>query len=253
MRWGYLARNVAEDAQPPSVGRRPALVWTPEQWRTFVGHIRGDRLYALYLLAVTTGMRRGELVGLRRQDVDLTAGTVVPSVPRIVVDGKTATSDTKTETGLRPRALDPMTLKALRHHVDRWEKNRADVGHANELLFCHPDGCDIHPDSITDWFQGHARAAGLPVIRLHDVRHSYATAALKSGAHPKVVSERLGHADVAFTSRIYSHVIPGMDEAAAGLVAGVILGPQDKGQESDVHESVHEMKTSPLEGGDDED
>lgn len=198
-------------------------------------------------------MRRGELVGLRRQDVDLAAGTVVPNVPRIVVDGQTATSGTTTENGLRPRALDPVTLAAPRTHIERWEKNRADVGHTNELLFCHPDGTDIHPDSVTDWIQKRVRAAGLPVTRLHDVRHSYATAALKSGVHPKVVSERPGHADVGFTLRIYSHVIPGMDEAAAGPVAGVIFGPDPGGGEKPaVHESVHEMETSPLERGDDE-
>ncbi|WP_163550269.1 tyrosine-type recombinase/integrase [Candidatus Frankia nodulisporulans] len=246
VRWGYVPRNVAEDARPPSVGRRAATVWTPDQLRAFLAHVKDDRLYALYLLIVTTGMRRGEAVGLRREDVDLAAGTVVPQRPRIVVDGQTAEGETKTESGRRPRALDPVTLAALRVHVERWEKERADTGHSNELLFCWPDGAYIHPDSVTDWFQQHARAAGLPVIRLHDVRHSYATAALKSGVHPKVVSERLGHTDVAFTLRTYSHVIPGMDEAAAGLVAGVILGPADDNEKPPVHETVHEEAGSPL-------
>ncbi|WP_045876902.1 site-specific integrase [Pseudofrankia sp. DC12] len=253
VRWGYLARNVAEDAAPPRVGKRPATVWTTEQLRTFVEHIQGDRLYALYLLIVTTGMRRGEAVGLRRQDLDLAAATVVPAVPRVVVDGQAGDGETKTESGERPRSLDPATLAALRAHVERWEKERADVGHTSDLLFCHPDGSNIHPDSVTDWFQGHARAAGLPVIRLHDVRHSYATAAFKAGVHPKVVSERLGHADVAFTLRTYSHVIPGMDAAAADLVAGQILGaseplapPADETpQDDDVHDPVHK-EAGPL-------
>lgn len=248
VRWGYLPRNVAEDATPPRVGRRRATVWTSEQLRAFVAHVRADRLFALYLLVVTTGMRRGEVVGLRREDVDLDAGTVVPSVPRVVVDGQAAESETKTEAGERPRALDPVTLAALRAHIERWEGERAEFGHTNDLLFCWPDGSQIHPDTVTDWFQNHARAAGLPVIRLHDVRHSYASAALKSGVHPKVVSERLGHADVGFTLRTYSHVIPGMDAAAATLVADLILGtdarPEDGPSEpldtGPVHESVHD-------------
>lgn len=247
VRWGYLPRNVAEDARPPSVGRRPATVWTPEQLRAFVDHIRADRLFALYLILVTTGMRRGEVAGLRREDVDLDTGTVIPQRPRIVVDGQTAESDPKTEAGRRPRALDPVTLAALRAHIRRWEGERTLTGHTNDLLFCWPDGSHIHPDSVTDWFQGHARTLGLPVIRLHDVRHSYATAALKSGVHPKVVSERLGHADVGFTLRAYSHVIPGMDAAAAGLVAGVILGPTEDDREGDVHPDVHPEDASPLE------
>ncbi len=244
--WDYVPRNAAEDARPPRVGRRAPTVWTPEQLRTFVRHIRGDRLYALYLLVVTTGMRRGEVVGLRRQDVYLDAATVVPMVPRVVVEGKAADSETKTDNGRRPRALDPLTLAALRAHITVWEANRADFRHTNDRLFCWADGSSIHPDSVTDWFQQHAKAAGLPVIRLHDGRHSYATAALKAGVHPKIVSERLGHADVAFTLQTYSHVIAGMDAAAANIVADAIFGPAETPDEGHVHESVHDGEDSPL-------
>ncbi len=244
--WDYVPRNAAEDARPPRVGRRVPTVWTPDQLRTFMRHVKGDRLYALYLLVVTTGMRRGEVTGLRRVDVDLDAGTVVPMVPRVVVDGQAAESETKTDSGRRPRALDPMTVAALRAHIATWEANRADFGHTNELLFCWADGASIHPDSVTDWFQDHARRAGLPVIRLHDARHSYATAALKAGVHPKIVSERLGHADVAFTLKTYSHVIEGMDAAAASIVADAIFGPAETPKEGPVHESVHDAGESPL-------
>ena len=92
------------------------------------------------------------------------------------------------------------------------------------LIFTRPDGAPIHPDLITDWFRRLARAAGLPPIRLHDVRHSYATAALAAGVPAKVVSERLGHATIAITLDVYSHVIPGMDAQAANAVASLILG-----------------------------
>ena len=90
-------------------------------------------------------------------------------------------------------------------------------------MFTRPDGAPIHPDLITDWFRRLARGAGLPPIRLHDVRHSYATAALAAGIPAKVVSERLGHATVAITLDVYSHVIPGMDAQAANAVASLIL------------------------------
>jgi integrase len=96
-------------------------------------------------------------------------------------------------------------------------------------VFCWPDGRSLHPDNITGWFKRHVKAAGLPRIRLHDVRHSYATAALKAGIPAKVISERLGHASVAFTLQVYGHVTPGMDADAAATVAGLILGGTQKG------------------------
>jgi uncharacterized membrane protein len=100
------------------------------------------------------------------------------------------------------------------------------LGQSSPLLFVWADGRPLHPDTITGLFHKHANDAGLPRIRLHDVRHSYATAALQAGIAAKVVSERLGHSTAAFTLQVYSHVIPGMDEHAANTVAGLILaGP----------------------------
>jgi integrase len=92
------------------------------------------------------------------------------------------------------------------------------------LVFTGPDGTAVHPERFSDWFRQRVRAAGLPRIRLHDVRHSYATAALAAGVPAKVVSERLGHANIAITMDTYSHVLPGLDEQAAGQVARLILG-----------------------------
>jgi integrase len=102
---------------------------------------------------------------------------------------------------------------------------RAEFQHQGTVLFCWPDGRPIHPETISDWFARHSIAAGLPPIRLHDVRHSYATAALRAGVPVKVVSERLAHASVAFTQQVYMHVIPGMDADGARLAAAAILGP----------------------------
>jgi integrase len=135
-------------------------------------------------------------------------------------------SEPKTRMGKRSLALDPATVAALREHKARQDQERADVGSAwtdSGLVFTRPDGAPIHPDLITDWFRRLARNAGLPPIRLHDVRHSYATAALAAGIPAKVVSERLGHATIAITLDVYSHVIPGMDAQAANAVASLIL------------------------------
>jgi integrase len=224
LRWDLLPRNVAEDATPPRVSRKRPTVWTPEQLGLFVDHVEGDRFFALWLLVVTTGFRRGELAGLLRHDVDLHHGRVTPSAPRVVVDGRAQESETKTRSGERSLALDPTSWDALRDYITFWDKEREALGQSTQLLFVWPNGNPIHPDTITALFHKHCAAAGLPRIRLHDVRHSYATAALKAGIPPKVISERLGHATVAFTLQTYTHVIPGMDEAAAGTVAELILG-----------------------------
>jgi integrase len=227
VKWGYLPRNPAEDAEPPAAHGRKRKVWTAEQLRTFVEYVRDDRFFALWLLVVTTGLRRGELAGLREEDFDLKTARVTPAVPRVVVDGYAQDSEPKTAHGYRTLALDPVTVAAVRGHLKRWRKERKAVGHTSLLLFCWPDGRPVHPQTITDRFFRLSREAGLPFIRLHDVRHSYATAALKAGIHPKIVSERLGHASVAFTLQTYSHVIEGMDEAAASEIANHILGQPD--------------------------
>jgi integrase len=224
VKWDYLPRNPAEGAEPPAAHSRKRKVWSTEQLGAFVEHVHYDRFYALWLLVATTGLRRGELAGLREEDFDLRSARVTPAVPRVVVDGHAQSSEPKTAHGYRTLALDPVTVAAVRTHLKRWRAERRAVGHMSPLLFCWPDGRPVHPQTITDRFFRLSKEAGLPFIRLHDVRHSYATAALKAGIHPKIVSERLGHASVAFTLQTYSHVILGMDEAAASEIAAHILG-----------------------------
>ncbi|RNM12066.1 site-specific integrase [Nocardioides pocheonensis] len=225
VKWGQLPRNYAEDAEPPRAPRPRPTVWTPEQLGAFVQHVRNDRFYALWLLVATTGLRRGELAGLQRHDIDFRTRTISPSTPRVVVAGRAVESEAKTRSGVRNLALDPVTLEALRDYVVSWDTERDALGQDTQLLFVWPNGRPLHPDTITALFHQHCERAGLPRIRLHDVRHSYATAALKAGIPAKVISERLGHATAAFTLQTYTHVIPGMDELAAEAIARMILTP----------------------------
>jgi integrase len=227
VKWNQLPRNFAEDAEPPRAPRPRPNVWTPEQLGQFVRHVEGDRFYALWLLVATTGLRRGELAGLQRDDLDLFAHTVSPSVTRVVANGHVVESEMKTVNGVRNLALDPATNAALGDYIDTWDTERFLLGQDTQLLFVWPDGRPLHPDTITALFHEHCSKAGLPRIRLHDVRHSYATAALKAGIAPKVISERLGHSTAAFTLQTYTHVIPGMDKLAANTVADLILGTPD--------------------------
>lgn len=228
VRWNLLARNPAADARPPRVRRRKHLVWSAQELRAFVEHARTDPYAALWLLVCTTGLRRSELAGLRRNDLDLEHGRVSSGDTRVVVAGRAEDSDGKSDGSRRTLALDPVTVEALRGYVQGWDERKREFDHDGEHLFCHPDGRTIHPDTITEWFSRLSWEAQLPPIRLHDVRHSYATAALRAGVPVKVVSERLGHASVSFTQDIYMHVIPGMDEHAAKLAASAILGTSNQ-------------------------
>jgi len=177
--WGWAKRNVVNDAHPPRVPRKSRKVWTVAQLRTFLQHARSDRFFALWLLEATSGMRRCELAGVRRDLLDVDAATLAIEGTRVVVDGKVIESDGKTENALHVLALDPLTLAALIVHVEMLDRERAEFGpdyQDHGLLFCWEDGRPPHPDTITRRFKRLAAAAGLPAIDLRDVRHSYATA-----------------------------------------------------------------------------
>jgi integrase len=225
-RWGIVSRNVADLADPPKPSVVEMKVWEPEQIRAFLSCVDGDRLYALWHLMATTGMRRGEVVGLRWGDVDLSGGRL--SIVRAVVsvEAKAAVSEPKTKRGRRSIALDQATVDVLRRHRAAQAAEKLAWGEAYEdhdLVSAWENGRPIHPHRISTWFERTSRETGLPRIRLHDLRHSYATAALKAGVPAKVVSERLGHANVTITLDTYSHVLPGMDESAAETVAAIIF------------------------------
>jgi integrase len=231
-KWGYLARNPADDADPPKVRSvkarsRERSAWSPEQLRAFLHSVREDRLYGAWMLVATTGLRRGEIMGLRWKDIDLDKRELTIEEPRVVINYKVVESDPKTEAGARRIALDPATVTALKAWKRAQAKERLAVGPGyvdSGLMFTLPDGSGIHPQRFSAWFGQRARTAGLPRIRLHDVRHSYATAGLAAGVDIKVMSERLGHANVAITQDLYRHVLREMDESAAMTVAAAILG-----------------------------
>jgi integrase len=196
-----IPSRTATTGRPAGRPHPEQKVWSPQELGAFLDHVRDDRLYALWLLVATTGMRRGELAGLRWVDIDFDHATVSPTIPRVVVDHQVQDSAPKTERARRRLALDPVTLAALVAQRKLQAEDRHTVGrHYRDhgYVFAWPDGRPLHPENITSWFEQHTRAAGLPRIR-HDVRHSSATAALRAGISAKVIGERLGHASVAFT------------------------------------------------------
>jgi integrase len=227
VRWGRLARNVADQADAPTPERRRMSVWSPPQLRTFLDSVATHRLRALWLLVATTGLRRGEATGLTWADVDLDGARLSVSHSSVVVDHAVVTSSPKSSSSARTIGLDGATVRALRSHRAQQATERLAGGSAyapSDLVFTWEDGRPLHPGIVTKTFERLARRAGLPPIRLHDVRHSYATAALEAGVPLKVVSERLGHSSIAITGDVYSHVRPEVDQAAADQIAALILG-----------------------------
>ena len=179
----------------------------------------------MWRLAATTGMRRGEIVGLRWADVNLNDQRLAVRQTVTGIGAKVGYGEPKTKRGKRSIALDRATVRALSdwrqlQARDRaaWHEGWKDTG----LVFTREDGSLIHPDLLTLWFRGHVHRIGVRPIRLHDLRHTHASLALQAGIPAKVVSERLGHATVSFTLDVYSHVVPGLQEDAAERIASLL-------------------------------
>ena len=200
-------------------------VWSAAELRHFLLQVYDDRLFALWRLAATTGMRRGELLGLRWQDVDLNAQRVAVRQTLTTVNHHIVFGEPKSARSKRSIAIDVDTVAALRRWRTHQSEERLEWGAAwsdTGLVFTRENGVLVHPDTMSYWFERHVRSAGVPRIRFHDLRHTHASLALQAGVPAKVVSERLGHATVAFTLDVYSHVVPGLQEDAAQRVAALI-------------------------------
>ena len=229
VRWGHISRNPLDAADPPRKkgdGTKEMKTWTKEQLKAFLESVKDDRLYALWHVISMTGMRRGEALGLRWTDVDLEAGRLSVRRALIPTNREVVVSEPKTVKGRRVIALDPGTVEVLKaqaaHQLEEqndWDDGWVETG----LVFTQEDGSALDPESISRYWRQAVKKALLPTIRLHDLRHTHATLALQAGIHPKVVSERLGHATISITLDTYSHAIPAMQEEAAALIAGLVF------------------------------
>jgi len=223
---GLFVINVAQRAKPPrQPGARPEIqAWSADELASFLESVADDRLFAAWHLAAHTGLRRGELLGLRWRDIDF--DRAVLSVRRaIVLDYTTPIVSTPKNHEARVVDLDAETIDVLQRHKQRQaeEKFAWGEGYASSgLVFRREDGNLINPDHLSQQFERLVRRSGIRRIKFHGLRHTHATLMLKAGVPVKVVSERLGHADPAFTLRVYQHVLSGMQAEAAALFAGVV-------------------------------
>jgi integrase len=228
VRWNHLQRSPADSADPPRVSASDTEMktWAASQLQTFLRSERESRLYPLWLLLATTGMRRGEVLGLKWDDVDFAARRIAVRRTRVVTGYECQVSEPKTRRGRRLIALDQATAAALGSLRTTQKKERLAWGPAwkdTGYVFILENGEPYHPERVSKLFAQAAKQAGLPRIRLHDLRHTYATLALSAGVHPKVISERLGHASIAITLDCYSHCLPTLSEEAAARVAALVV------------------------------
>ena len=221
-----LARNVADATSPPVVRNKKMQPLTEEQLLRFFDQAKGDRLFTAYVLAVTTGLRRGELCGLCWDSVDLEKGVLIVQRQLLVLeDGLKLEDTTKSESGQRNIPLTDDAIKELKKYRKRQREEKMRLGEAYQdhgLVFCKEDGSFIDPRDFTKGFQRHLEAAGLPRVRLHDLRHTHASLLLSRGVHPKIVQERLGHSSITMTLDLYSHITPGLQEQAARTLDGLL-------------------------------
>ncbi len=231
VRWSRLTRNPADAADPPkpSSAHAAMVTWTADEVADFLDRCRsyGDRHWPLWTLLATTGMRRGEALGLRWSDVDLDTGIASVSQTVIAVKHETRFGSPKTAHGVRTVDLDERTVMAFRDQRRTQLEERLAIGSGwrdHDLIFCKVDGDPLHPERVSREFQRRIERWNLRPITLHGIRHTWATLALRAGVHPKVVQERLGHATIGITLGTYSHVQAGMQRDAAEQVAGMIFG-----------------------------
>ena len=219
VKWGLLTRNVADATTPPRIERKEMQVWDMSTIQQFIGAASASRFGDFYHLALLTGMRRSELAGLQWASLDLAAGrlSVVRTLQRVSGHGLVE-GQPKTARSRRSISLSPKTISLFHEIRGRQIAQQLDVGEVWQnrgYVFTQADGRPVDPDMISKDSPKFVKAAGLPHLTLHGLRHGHATMLLEEGFNPKIVSERLGHATVATTMDVYSHVLPGLQDEVA--------------------------------------
>ncbi|MEV0311887.1 tyrosine-type recombinase/integrase [Nonomuraea fuscirosea] len=216
----------------------PVMVWTPAQLGVFLDHAAADRLYALYHLIAFRGLRRGEACGARWVDAELDEGLLATARQLNNVGRQVKEGSPKTESSDAVVALDSGTVAVLRTHRARQEAERLAAGSAwidSGRIFTKADGSELTPDWVSEHFERLTFAAGLPPIRLHDLRHGAATLSLAAGNDMKTTSAMLRHSSISITADLYTTVLPEVAreaaEASAALVprAVVVTGASETG------------------------
>jgi len=222
VKWGFIASNPALNAEPPKIGRREAAYLDEDDVRRLLTLLHNEpiKYRAMVSFSLLSGLRRGELLGLRWQDVDFDSETISVVQTSSYVKGRGVyVSTPKNESSVRPLKLSKSTI-ALLNEYKKWQDGQKVIygikwNLTDGRVFTSEDGVVINPDSLSRWFKCFIKKHGFPNISLHSLRHTYASILIADGTPIVVVSKRLGHAQVSTTSDIYSHLIKSADEKAA--------------------------------------
>jgi integrase len=225
LKWGLVHRNVATLVDPPRSIRHDITFLTPEQARTLLDAAKGDRLEALYSVALALGLRQGEALGMRWEDIDLDGGSVTVRYALQRIDGTLRLVEPKTSRSRRTVSLPAGVSSALLAHRDRQAFERSFAGDRwveTGLVFTTPKGTPLDARNVVRHFKATLDRAGLPDMRWHDLRHTCASLLLAEGVGPRTIMEILGHSQISLTMNTYSHVMPQANREAAALMDCVL-------------------------------
>jgi integrase len=235
VRDGLVSRNVAALTEPPKVEHPEISPYTPEQARALLEAVRGDRLEALFTVAVSLGLRQGEIFGLRWGDIDLQRATLTVRYAMQRIGGEARFVEPKTARSRRTIHLPAVTVSALYTHLGRQAEEKAIAGERWQdwgVVFPSTIGTPMEACNLTHRFHKITAIAQLPKIRFHDLRHTAATLLLAQGVHPRLVMETLGHSSISLTMNTYSHVIPAMRTEVADQMNSILGKATAPNQES---------------------
>ncbi len=210
-KWGLVARNVAALTDAPKLTRTEIRAFSADEAQHFIEAAKGERLESLYLLAITLGPRRGELLALKWDAIDFENRTIHIRNSLQRVDGTLQLSETKTKASRRQLPMLDFVARTLRAHRARQAQERLIAGYGwrdAQFVFTTKIGTPVDPANLLDDFKRILRKAELPAIRFHDLRHSAASLLLALNIHPRIVMELLGHTQISLTMNTYSHVVP---------------------------------------------
>ena len=222
-----VARNAAKLVRPPALTRPERRALTMKEAQALLASIRGDRLEALWVCALSLGLRRGELLGLRWIDVDQVAKTISVRQALLRVDGRLVLDRPKTSRSARTIPAPDVVLKQLREHRTRQIAEQLRAGERwrdSGLVFTSAVGTPLEPRNVDRVWHEARKRAGLTWVRLHDLRHACATFLLLTGASPRTVMETLGHSQIALTMNTYAHVLPQVERDAIDQAARALFG-----------------------------
>lgn len=225
VRWQMINNNPCLNIDPPKKEKYQAAILDPQQIQYLLSQIQKSKLYLPILLAVTCGLRRGEICALRHKDVDLEKGIMYVENTLSRRDGTAMLSPVKTQNSKRAVSLPKLTVDAIKNEKRKQAENKLRLGSSydiNNYICAKEDGSSISPNLLSRQFAKMIETINLPKVRFHDLRHSHATFLLMSNVPVKTVSERLGHASSSFTNDVYGHILPPMQEHAANVVDSLL-------------------------------